>query len=77
MFILLGFKHHSVRLCLQASEFFMFSAFMYLDVLIFAIMAYRYKYVDVGKRERERKEEALKVPDQGVHNEAYMEATDL
>ncbi len=41
----------------QASEFFMFATFMAIDMFVFAIMAYYYKYVDFGKRDRERQEE--------------------
>lgn len=40
---------------MQASEFFMFAALMFVDMLIFAVIAYFYKYVDVHKMENERK----------------------
>ena len=35
----------------------MFAGLMFLDVLVFAVMAYFYKYVDVEARERERRME--------------------
>lgn len=33
----------------QSNEFFLFSALMFGDMLIFMLLAYRYKYKDVNK----------------------------
>ena len=55
----------------QASEFFMFAVMMYVTMIIFAVMAYYYKPVDVAERERERKREEAK--QNGIENEACDE----
>ncbi len=45
------------RIIVQASEFFMFASLMAVDMVIFAVMAYYYKYVDFTQREKDKKEE--------------------
>ena len=49
--------HTVVTFLPQASEFFMFASLMAVDMVIFAIMAYYYKYVDFTQREKDKKEE--------------------
>ena len=63
----------------QASEFFMFASLMLVDMVIFAVMAYYYKWVDVEKRERERREEEqLRMESKnGLDNDGYAGSTDF
>ena len=62
----------------QAAEFFMFAILMTVDMGIFAIMAYFYKYVDLSKRAEEEEEENMKMRQRsGIDNDAYGGSTDF
>lgn len=61
-----------VLMCLQASEFFMFAGLMFVDMIIFSIMAYFYKYVDWQERENDRKRDELHLSEaRGIPNDGF------
>lgn len=56
----------------QASEFFMFAGLMFVDMIIFSIMAYFYKYVDWQERENDRKRDELHLSEaRGIPNDGF------
>ncbi|XP_022251014.1 solute carrier family 15 member 1-like [Limulus polyphemus] len=69
----------------QSLEFFMFSGLMAIDMLIFAAMAYYYKYVnqpqevlDSEKSPESTEKDAKVYPKlSGVHNEGFLEDTKM
>ncbi|XP_035204738.1 peptide transporter family 2-like isoform X1 [Stegodyphus dumicola] len=56
----------------MSHELFMFAIMMFIDMIIFAIMAYFYKYV-----KRNNTEESETRPENGKSNKAYEEETDF
>jgi hypothetical protein len=86
--------HNTSRGCFvfsfQASEFFMFAGLLFVDTIIFAVMAYYFQYVDMAslQREREAEEEAEKLKAEeelkkgnnnngGVDNRGFVESANL
>jgi dipeptide/tripeptide permease len=62
----------------QASEFFMFSVLMFIDMGIFSVMAYFYKYVDYAQMKKDREEEDIKMQTRsGVDNDGYTGSTNM
>ncbi|XP_076316744.1 solute carrier family 15 member 1-like [Tachypleus tridentatus] len=69
----------------QSLEFFMFSGLMAIDMLIFAVMAYYYKYVnqpqeilDIEKSPESKEKDSKVYPKlSGVHNEGFLEDTKM
>ena len=54
----------------QSHEFFFFAMLMFLDMLLFCFLAYRYKYVEDKEQEELKNEQ----PEQfGLDNTAYNE----
>ena len=63
----------------------MFAALMFIDMIIFSVMAYFYKYVNASERERERENE-LRMQERnananadrnGITNDSYSGNTDF
>jgi hypothetical protein len=46
----------------QANEFFLFAGLMLVDMGIFALMAMKYKYVEVPKEEDEEENNSKEIP---------------
>jgi phosphotransferase system glucose/maltose/N-acetylglucosamine-specific IIC component len=63
----------------QATEFFMFTGLLFVDMIIFSVMAYFYKFVDIAAQERERENEELKKEQENNNNNnnGYAESVDL
>lgn len=57
-------------LLLQALEFFLFAVLMFVDMVAFAALAVRYKYVDQNGEIEDSKEKQGK---SGKENEAYSD----
>ena len=54
----------------QSHEFFFFAALMFLDMLLFCFMAYRYKYVEDQEEEKLQQDKHEQF---GLENSAYHE----
>jgi len=67
----------------QASEFFMFAVLMFIDMGIFSVMAYFYKYVDYNdlkrnhENENDDQEMSTRRPGSGVDNDGYSGSTNM
>lgn len=62
----------------QSHELFLFAILMGIDMIIFAILAYRYKYVTIKSPNEDA--EAIAAAEafpKGTTNEAYVEETDF